>query len=81
MELAGDIERHLEHLCEGDVVVLDRGYPSYETLCYLEGSAADYAVRVRTQAEMRRPSAPPQKAVQPRTPSMWWIGSAMGSRA
>ena len=44
------IEQHLEHLREGDVVVLDRGYPSYETLCYLEGSAADYAVRVRVKS-------------------------------
>ncbi len=42
------IEEHLEHLREGDVLVLDRGYPSFETLCYLEGCPADFALRVRT---------------------------------
>ncbi len=40
------IEEHLELLGEGDVVVLDRGYPSFEVLCYLEGSGAHWAVRV-----------------------------------
>lgn len=40
------IEEHLELLGEGDLVVLDRGYPSFEVLCYLEGSGAQWAVRV-----------------------------------
>ena len=41
---------HLDRLRAGDLLVLDRGYPSFEVLCHLEGRGLDFAMRVRTQS-------------------------------
>ncbi len=40
------IEQHLGHLREGDIVLLDRGYPSFDMLVALRKIAVDFVIRV-----------------------------------
>ena len=36
---------HLEHVSKGDLLLLDRGYPSYEFLFYVRSRGADFVAR------------------------------------
>ncbi len=44
------LEEHLDRLCRGDLLVLDRGYPSYSVLRELLARGVDFAVRVPTRS-------------------------------
>lgn len=44
------VDEHLRWLESGDIVVLDRGYPSYETLSQLRDCPADFVVRAVTKS-------------------------------
>ena len=38
---------HLQHANENDLIIFDRGYPSYELFAHIEKSHADFLVRIR----------------------------------
>lgn len=43
----------LDRVLPGDIVILDRGYPSYELICQLQAKGIDFVMRVSTKGTFR----------------------------
>lgn len=69
-------QHHFSHLRKGDIVILDRGYASYETMVRIVSTRADFVIRCS-----RKGFAQARKMLQEKEPDSVLISLAISKRA